>query len=89
MAPVHLAARLPCFLELYDLNAAPGPMLQEDRKVYLAALGSSEAAQWMRAMQSCEYVDFRHAYLESLVSKGMHKTMADRKWTTHDSHLAF
>lgn len=60
----------------------PSPTLQEDRKAYVASLTSqsSQVASWMSLIYSCDDVDFRHCFLESIISKGMHRSLADLGW---------
>ncbi|KAF1817062.1 hypothetical protein P152DRAFT_504466 [Eremomyces bilateralis CBS 781.70] len=81
-APVQLAGRLPRFLQLPDLALTPSQILQEDRTVYVASLRShsSQVASWMSLIQSTEDVDFRDCFLESLISKGMHRSLAGLGW---------
>ncbi|KAF9733862.1 hypothetical protein PMIN03_011819 [Paraphaeosphaeria minitans] len=80
--PIHLAGRLPRFLQLSELILPPPLLLQEDRKVYRASLMSnpSQAASWMLHIQSPEDVDFRHWFLESTISKGMHRSLVSLGW---------
>lgn len=82
MLPIQLAARLPCFLQLQQPILQSSLILQEDRNVYLASLRShvSEVASWMVLVQSSEDVDFRHCFLESILSKGMHYMLARLGW---------
>jgi hypothetical protein len=60
----------------------PSPTLQEDRKAYVASLTSqsSQVASWMSLIYSSDDVDFRHCFLESIISKGMHRSLAVLGW---------
>lgn len=60
----------------------PNPILQEDRKVYIASLTSqsSQVASWMLLIYGSDDVDFRHCFLESIISKGMHRSLAGLGW---------
>ncbi|KAF2869187.1 hypothetical protein BDV95DRAFT_641971 [Massariosphaeria phaeospora] len=80
--PIQLAGRLPRFLQLSELVLPPSLTLQEDRKAYIASLTSypSQAASWMLLIQLSEDVDFRHCVLESMISKGMHLSLARLRW---------
>ncbi|KAH8727369.1 hypothetical protein GQ44DRAFT_582229, partial [Phaeosphaeriaceae sp. PMI808] len=80
--PVQLAGRLPRFLQLSELALPPSLTLQQDRKAYIASLTShsSQAASWMLLLYSSEDVDFRHCFLESMISKGMHRSLASLRW---------
>lgn len=82
MRPVQMAGRFPRFLQLQELVMPPSPILQEDRKAYVTALTSqsSEVASWMLLIYSSENVDFRHCFLESIFSKGMHHSLASLGW---------
>ncbi|CAI6336757.1 unnamed protein product [Periconia digitata] len=81
--PIQLAGRLPRFLQLSELVLPPSPTLREDRKAYIASLksNSSQVAFWMSLIHSSEDVDFRHCVLESMISKGMHLSLARLGWT--------
>jgi hypothetical protein len=80
--PVQLAGRLPRFLQPAELVLPPSRILQEDRKAYIASLAShsSQAASWMLLIHSAEDVDFRHCLLESMISKGIHRSLASLGW---------
>jgi hypothetical protein len=80
--PMQLAARLPRFLQLSGLVLPPSSTLQEDRKIYIASLESraEQAASWIRLVCSSEDVDFRHCVVESMISKGMHLSLARLGW---------
>ncbi|KAH8691063.1 hypothetical protein GQ44DRAFT_744738 [Phaeosphaeriaceae sp. PMI808] len=80
--PVQLAGRLPRLLQLSELVLPPGLTLQEYRKAYIASLTShpSQAVSWMSLLYSSEDVDFRHCFLESMISKGMHRSLASLRW---------
>jgi hypothetical protein len=80
--PVHLAGRLPRFLQIPELVLPPSSIVQEDRKTYMASLRShsSQAASWMSLICSSQDVDFRHCLLESMISKGMHLSLARLGW---------
>lgn len=58
------------------------PTLQEDRETYVASLTSqtSQVASWMALICSSDDVDFRHCFLESIISKGMHRLLAVQNW---------
>jgi hypothetical protein len=60
----------------------PSLTLQEDRKAYVASLTSqsSQVASWMSLISSADDVDFRHCFLESIISKGMHRSLAVLGW---------
>jgi hypothetical protein len=60
----------------------PSPTLQDDRKAYVASLTSqsSQVASWMLLIYSSNDVDFRHCFLESIISKGMHRSLAALGW---------
>jgi len=70
------------FLQLQKLDMPPSPVLQEDRQAYVALLmsQSSQAASWMSLIYSSDNVDFRHCFLESTISKGMHYSLAVLGW---------
>lgn len=57
-------------------------VLQEDRKVYLTSVASqsSQAAASVFLVQSSANVDFQHCFMESMVSKGMHLSLANLGW---------
>ncbi|KAF1993222.1 hypothetical protein P154DRAFT_625607 [Amniculicola lignicola CBS 123094] len=80
--PLQLAGRLPRFLQLSELVLPPSPSLQEDRKAYIESLRShsSQVASWMLIIHSSEDVDFCHCLLESIISKGMHRSLAGLRW---------
>ena len=82
MFPMQLAGRLPRFLHVQQLVLPPSPTLEEDRNAYVASLRSysSQVASWLLLIQSSEDVDFRHCFLESLVNKGMHYSLAALGW---------
>ena len=60
----------------------PSTILQEDRKADIASLKShsSQAAAWMLLIYTSDDVDFRHCFLESIISKGMHHSLALLGW---------
>jgi hypothetical protein len=60
----------------------PSPTLQEDRKAYVASLTSQslQVASWMSLIYSSDDVDFRYCFLESIISKGMHRSLAVLGW---------
>jgi hypothetical protein len=60
----------------------PSPTLQEDRKAYVASLTSqsSQVASWMSLIYLSDDVDFPHYFLESIISKGMHRSLAVLAW---------
>lgn len=60
----------------------PSPNLLEDRTAYVASLTSqsSQVASWMSLIYSSDDVDFRHCFLESIISKGMHRSLAVLGW---------
>lgn len=80
MVPLQLAGRMPRFLQLSELTLPPDLTLQEDRKTYITSIESriltSQVAFWISVIHSPDDVDFRHCYLKSLISKGMHFTLA-------------
>jgi len=84
MVPFQLAGRMPRFLQLCELTLPPDVTLQEDRKTYITSLecqsSTSQVAFWILVIHSPEDVGFRHCYLESLISKGMHFTLARLGW---------
>ena len=84
MFPFQLAVRMPLFLQLSDLSLPPYVTLQEYLKTYITSLESqsstSQVAFWISLIHSPDDVDFRHCYLESLISKGMHSTLARLGW---------
>jgi hypothetical protein len=82
LVPLQLAGRLPRFLQLSQLVLPPSPTLQKDRKAYIASLksNSSQAATWMSLVLSSADVDFHHCLLESMISKGMHRLLAEFGW---------
>jgi hypothetical protein len=67
---------------LQELVMPPSLTLQEDRKSYVASLTSqrSQVASWMSLIYSSDDVDFRHCFLESIISKGMHRSLAVLGW---------
>lgn len=93
MFPVQLAGRLPRFLQLQELVLPPSPALQEDRDTYIASSmsHSSQVAFWLSLIQSSEDVDLRHCFLESILSKGMHSSLAALEWKLplHEQHNNF
>lgn len=81
--PFQLASRLPRLLQLQRLVLPPSQILEEDRKVYISSRmtqPSSFAGYWKALGQTSENVDFRESYLESLISKGMHRQLANLGW---------
>lgn len=80
--PIQLAGRLPRFLQLQELLLPPSSALLEDRNIYVSSLRprSSEVVSWILLIQSSEGVDFRHCFLESILSKGMHHSLASLGW---------
>ena len=84
MVPLQLAGRMPRFLQLSEPTLPPDVTLQEDRKTYITSLESqsstSQVALWISLIHLSDDVDFRHCYLESLISKGMHFKLARLGW---------
>jgi ABC-type uncharacterized transport system YnjBCD ATPase subunit len=75
-----MAGGMPRFLQLSEPKLPLSQTLREDRRAYIASLRTSEAASWISIIHSPEDVDFRHYYLESIISKGMHRLLAGLGW---------
>lgn len=71
---------MPRFLQLPEPMLPPSPSLPEDRRACITTLSPSPAASWISIIHSPEDVDFRHFYLESIISKGMHRLLAGLGW---------
>ncbi|KAE8353701.1 kinase-like domain-containing protein [Aspergillus coremiiformis] len=80
--PFQQAASFPRILRLQDISLPPSLVLQTDRETYIASLQFqiSQARKWMALVLSLEDVDFRVCFLESIISKGMHQSLACKKW---------
>lgn len=78
---MQMAARIPVFLQS-KLELPPNSALQEDRNAYAAYVKNheSEVAKWLTLIHSAKDIDFRHFFLESIISKGMHKSLAELSW---------
>lgn len=73
---------MPRFLQLPELRLPPSSILLEDRQAYVASLRTnpSQVVSWMVMIHLSDDVDFRHCYLESIISKGMHHSLASLGW---------
>ncbi|KAK5988186.1 hypothetical protein PT974_12326 [Cladobotryum mycophilum] len=80
--PIQLAAGIPRFLRPEPPLLPLSPVIQKDRETYIMSLQvrSSQAAAWMTLVQSSSNADFRACFMESIISKGMHRWMADHEW---------
>ncbi|KAH7308329.1 hypothetical protein BKA65DRAFT_520174 [Rhexocercosporidium sp. MPI-PUGE-AT-0058] len=58
------------------------PTLQKDRKAYVTSLTSqsSQVASWMSLIDLSDNIDFRHCFLESIINKGMYRSLAVLRW---------
>lgn len=82
--PLQMACSLPRFLCLEQPVLLPPPLiLQEDRKIFISSLllsGPSVLAKPISINLSSEDIDFQQCFLESIVSKGMHRWLAEQGW---------
>lgn len=83
--PMLLAGGLPYILRPPSPDQAPSQVLQEDRKVFIAALESlqprfPQVVSWMLRIHCAGDVDYRACFLESIMSKGMHARLAHMDW---------
>lgn len=84
-----MAAGFPQFLRLQPPILPPNPVLQKDRESYIASLQAQPSPQVSRMalIQSSENVDFQIYFLDSIVSKGMHRWLASNRWTLPSREL--
>ena len=81
--PFQLAACFPRFLHLRNLDIAPSSTLLKDRETYIGSVRcqkSPAVASMMIQVLSSENADFQHCFLESIISKGMHRRLARNGW---------
>lgn len=77
-----MAGRMPAILQLSDMIFPPDVYLEEDRIAYSTSLQEqhSEVAMSLLKLHTAVDVDFRHCFLESLISKGAHYKLARLGW---------
>lgn len=81
--PFQQAACFPRFLNLQNIDIAPSSTLLEDREMYIASVRCQKSlavASMMIQVLSSENADFQHCFLESIISKGMHRRLARNGW---------
>ncbi|KAI1130331.1 hypothetical protein F5Y10DRAFT_263225 [Nemania abortiva] len=80
--PIIRAASIPRFLWPNPPDFRPNVVVQKDIQSYAMCFASqqSQAALYMQRCQIAEGVEFRTLYLESLLSKGMHASLARIGW---------
>ncbi|KIA75514.1 hypothetical protein HK57_00013 [Aspergillus ustus] len=82
-APFQQVAYFPQFLQLEPIYMLPSPALLKDRETYIASVrrqASPVVASMMIPVLSSVKVDFQHFFLESIISKGMHRQLAHNGW---------
>ncbi|KAL2856127.1 hypothetical protein BJX68DRAFT_279575 [Aspergillus pseudodeflectus] len=78
------AACFPRFLQLQNIDLSPSSTLQKDREeTYITpvrCLTPLAVPSMIIQVLSSENVEFQHCFLESIVSKGMHRRLARNGW---------
>lgn len=88
--PLIRAAGIPPFLWPSLPLCRPNTIVQEDRKSYTKSFASHQSSQvtrYIQHWQSVANVDFHTLYLESLLSKGMHASLAGIGWKVPDREI--
>ena len=82
MVSFQQAASFARILRLQHFALPPSLVLQTDRETYITTLRSqtSQAGAWIVLALSSEDVDFQVCFLESIISKGMHRSLARNRW---------
>ncbi|KAL2812410.1 kinase-like domain-containing protein [Aspergillus granulosus] len=81
--PFQQAACFPRFLQLQNIDMSPSSTLLKDRETYITSIRCQTAlavSSMMIQVLSSENVDFQHCFLESIISKGMHRRLARNGW---------
>ncbi|KAJ5414891.1 hypothetical protein N7509_000225 [Penicillium cosmopolitanum] len=81
--PFQQAACFPRFLQLQNIDMSPSSTLLKDRETYITSIRRQNnlvASLMMIQVLSSENVDFQHCFLESIISKGMHRRLARNGW---------
>ncbi|KAI1998698.1 hypothetical protein LOZ51_002432 [Ophidiomyces ophidiicola] len=81
--PFQQAACFPRFLHSQNIEIAPSSTLLKDREMYITSIQCqkpSTVASMMIQVLSSKNADFQDCFLESIVSKGMHRRLARNGW---------
>ncbi|KAI1909705.1 hypothetical protein LOZ39_004977 [Ophidiomyces ophidiicola] len=81
--PFQQAACFPRFLHSQNIDIAPSSTLLKDREMYITSIQCqkpSTVASMMIQVLSSKNADFQDCFLESIVSKGMHRRLARNGW---------